>query len=41
MTQLDIGQPFGDYIQESGVHADGCTDQGDNQPGLTGIISLP
>jgi hypothetical protein len=30
MTQLDIGQPFGDYIQEGGVHADGCTNQGDN-----------
>jgi hypothetical protein len=41
MTQLDIRQPFGDYIQEGGIHANSCANQGDNQPGLTGIISLP
>jgi hypothetical protein len=41
MTELDIGQPFGDYVQEGSVHTDGSTNQSDDQPCLTSIISLP
>jgi len=41
MAQLDIGQPFGDYVQEGGIHTDSSANQGDDQPCLTSIVSLP
>jgi hypothetical protein len=41
MTQLDVRQPFGDYIQEGSIQTNSSTNQGDNQPGLTSIICLP
>lgn len=30
MAKLDIGQPFGDYVQEGSIQTDGSTNQSDN-----------
>lgn len=40
MAQLDIGQPFGDNIQQSRVQSNRGAHQCDDKPGLARIVGL-
>lgn len=38
MAHLDVRQPFGDDVEQRGVHSDGGADDGDHNPALRGLV---